>query len=431
MQKVLGECVFRARGCAIQKKSITLRPNTLWGIGQLRKGVVQNKSEVMKAKKIFTTLVVAVATLLMVGCSFYSTEPNEVSFDTGATVGHSTKYQFISIASELAWRIEVEYLAPESESGWCSLNKTSGEGNDNVMMTFGENKLSEDRSLNLVVTFPNETITLLFTQRSAQSQTDQADLSGWLELPSFEEDGTRFYFSKHMLPSKNYKERSFSLFYDADNYYPLWVAYPLCKGNIGGSGGRVNDWGIFDPNIPSNKQLYMSSSYNGRYDRGHMLPSASRLGNDEDNRQTFYPTNMTPQLDQLNQQKWAKIEGQVRNWAEGCDTLYVVTGAVLQTVGGGESVARTYCKSDSSKSVAIPNYYYKALLQYTNRNGVKTYQAIALWVPHKAASGAATLDDAMTIDELEALTGLDFFPNLDPATQASVESVIDNRYWGL
>lgn len=385
----------------------------------------------MKTRKIFAALVVAVATLLMVGCSFRTFEPNEVTFNTGATVGHATKYQFVSIVSELAWSIEVEYLAPESQSGWCSFSKTSGEGNDNVIMTFGENTLDEERSLNLVVKFSNETITLLFTQRSAESQTDQADLSGWLELPSFEEDGTRFYFSKHMLPSKNNRERSFSLFYDAHNYYPLWVAYPLCKGNIGGSGGRVDDWGIFDPNIPADKQLYMKSSYNGRYDRGHMLPSASRLGNNEDNRQTFYPTNMTPQLDQLNQQKWAKIEGQVRNWAEGCDTLYVVTGAVLQTAGGGESVSYTYCKSDSSKSVAIPNYYYKALLQYTNRNGVKTYQALALWVPHKAASGVATLEDAITIDELETLTGLDFFPNLDQATQESVESNIDNRYWGL
>ena len=122
---------------------------------------------------------------------------------------------------------------------------------------------------------------------------------------------------------------------------------------------------------------------------------------------------------------------QAKRMADNCDTLYVVTGAVFRTVGGNESVNTTSCRSDSGKQVAIPNYYYKALLQLQIRGGVKSYQAIALWVPHTPASGAATMDDAITIDRLEELTGYDFFPNLDPSTEASVESTIDNRFWGL
>lgn len=389
----------------------------------------------MKLQNISTKwILVVVATLVAVaqsGCTPVVHNPNVVHFGVGETVAHTTKQQFISIATDLAWSITIDYVAPEGEGNWCSLDRTEGSGNANVLMTFGENTLAEERVATLHFTFYNEVQSFTFTQRSAQSTSEPADLSGWMELPTFEADGNHIYFSPHMLPSTGNRQRSFSVLYDTDNYLPLWVAYPLCKGNMYGSGSRVDDWGILDPNIPADKQLYMKYSYNGSYDRGHMLPSASRLGSNDDNRQTFYPTNMTPQLSGLNQKKWATIEGQVRDWAEGCDTLYVVTGAVMQTVGGGESVKYTYCKSDSSKSVAIPNYYYKALLQLQIRGGVKSYQAIALWVPHTPASGAATMDDAITIDRLEELTGYDFFPNLDPSTEASVESTIDNRFWGL
>ena len=140
---------------------------------------------------------------------------------------------------------------------------------------------------------------------------------------------------------------------------------------------------------------------------------------------------MTPQLSGLNQKKWANIEGQVRNWGKGCDTLYVVTGAVFKTVGGNETVNYTYCKSDSDKRVAIPNYYYKALLQRRGTGDNSTYQALAIWVPHKAATGNATLDDMITIDQLEERTGIDFFHNLDDVTEQKVESTISTNYWGM
>lgn len=385
-----------------------------------------------KISSVWTIVVAVLATVLLGGCTLVVPAPNVVRFSLNNTVDYDTKQQFISIASEQSWVISIEHVEPSEE--WCTLSKFSGTGNGSVLMTFGENPLNEDRVAIIHVTFHNETISLTFTQHSSSyipTPPTFDDLSGWLELPHFQADGERYYFSKHMLPSTENKERSFSLLYDADNFIPLWVAYPLCRGNIGGAGNRVNDWGIMDPNIPTDKQLYMKNSYQGYYDRGHMLPSASRLGSNDDNRQTFYPTNMTPQIAGLNQQKWAGIENQVRDWAYGCDTLYVVTGAVLQTVGGNEPISYTYCKSDSNKDVAIPNYYYKALLQYRDNNGSKSYEAIALWVPHKAANGAATINDAITIDQLEERTGIDFFPHLDDTTEERVESSINPARWQL
>ncbi len=372
------------------------------------------------------------AAVIATACTFISstpTIPNKVIFGIGETVASTVKYQFLSIASEQEWSIDIEYLAPEGVEGWCSLNMGSGMGSDNVMMTFGENTLGEDRSLNLIVKFHSEEVTLLFTQLSAEKE----DLSGWLELPAFEADGERTYFSKHMLPSSGNTERSFSLFYDSDIYHSLWVAYPISKLHTPGSGKRSDDWGRKDPNIPAEKQINLSSSYNGNYDRGHLCPAATRFhpNTTENCRQLSMSTNMSPQLSGLNQRKWAGIEGQVRNWGSGCDTLYVVTGAVFRTVGGNESISYAYGKSDSSKDVAVPNYYYKALLQLRITGGVKSYQALAIWVPHAAAEGMATMDDIITIDQLEERTGMDFFVNLDSAIQESVESKVEPKFWGL
>lgn len=388
----------------------------------------------MTLKNLARSVVAFTMALMVVGCTTTTHNPNVVNFGIGDNVGHNIKQQFLSIASDVAWTITIEYLQPDDATDWCNLSKTSGEGNANVLMTFGENPLDEDRSLILVVEFPDEKVSLSFTQRAAGSQTTpttHTNRSGWCELPAFEADNSRYYFSMNMLPSSNNMKRSFSILYDTQYYLPLWVAYPLCKGNYSGRASRNDTWGILDPNVPEEKQLYMKNSYNGSYDRGHMLPSASRRVSNSDESMTYYPTNMTPQLSGLNQKKWASIEGQVRGWANGCDTLYVVTGAVLQTVGGNETINYTFCKSDREKSVAIPNYYYKALLQLRQSGASKTYEAMAIWVKHQSASGVATADDVITIDQLEERIGIDLFPNLDVELQESIESRVNFNFWGM
>lgn len=383
------------------------------------------------------TLVALVALSLGVACTpTYTPQPNGVSFSTGETVAHSSTQQFLSIASEYAWTIEIDYLSPEGAEGWCSLSKTSGEGNENVIMSFGKNTLKESRSLSLSVKFPRESIDLIFTQL-AEGEKPEPDITTtpkWLELPAFTADNQEVYFSKHMLASSHNKERSFSLLYDSRIYHSLWVAYPISKLHTPGGGSRKDDWGRMDSNIPTDKQVYLRSSFNGSYDRGHLCPAATRFHPDtlENCMQLSIPTNMSPQLSGLNQQKWAEIEKQVRGWgsAKGCDTLYVVTGAVFRTVGGNENISYAYGKSDSSKQVSVPNYYYKALLQRRGTGTSSSFQALAIWVPHKAATGKLTANDIISIDRLEELTGIDFFHNLDDTTEQRVESFYDLLYWG-
>ncbi len=383
------------------------------------------------------TLVALVALTLTTACfPPLNPQPNVVTLGVGETVAHSTTKQFITIASEYAWSIEIDYLTPEGTEGWCSLSKTNGEGNDIVKMNFGANTLDVSRSLTLRVKFPREDVEILFTQLAAgEEPTPEPSITTtpkWLELPAFTADNQEVYFSKHMLASSGYTARSFSLLYDSRIYHSLWVAYPISKLHTPGGGSRKDDWGRMDSNIPTSKQVFLGSSFNGSYDRGHLCPAATRFhpNTQENCMQLSIPTNMSPQLSGLNQQKWAGIEGQVRGWGSSCDTLYVVTGAVFRTVGGNESISYAYGKSDSGKQVSVPNYYYKALLQRRGTGSSSAYQAMAIWVPHKAAMGNATKNDIITIDRLEELTGIDFFHNLDDATEQRVESYYDLTYWG-
>ena len=381
--------------------------------------------------KMMKYLAIVAMMISAVGCEIVGITPenkieSSATFSVGANVGAQTAQQFVSITTDGTWSLAITYDG--EPQGWCTLTPTEGSGNANVMMVFGKNEGEEVRSLTITATFEDKTERLEFTQNSKYTLSNNAQLKGWLELPEFSDDRQRYYFTKHMLPSSKYIQRSYSALYDADNNIPIWVAYPLCKSHMTGN-TRTNTWGPKDPNIPAEKQPNMGLSYQGNYDRGHMLPSASRDNNSADNDQTYYPSNITPQLDRLNQNKWATAENLVRSWAEGCDTLYVVTGAVLQTAGGNESVSYTYAKRSPEMDVAIPNYYYKALLQYSNIDGQKVYQAIGIWMEHKAASGAVTTADLVTIDELERRLGYDLFANLDAATQAQIESSYSPIYW--
>ncbi len=381
-----------------------------------------------KAMKYLATIAVM---LVAVSCQFQGFEnpnhtPSSATFSVGATVSGNTAQQFLSLTTEGDWSLTIDY--PTEGENWCTLSPTSGTGNTNVMMSFGKNEGDGERSAVITVRFDDTTLHLDFVQRSTFSLANNTQMKGWAELPEFADDRQRYYFTKHMLPSSKNVQRSYSALYDAQNNIPIWVAYPLCKSYMEGN-TRTNQWGPKDPNIPADKQPDMSLSYQGSYDRGHMLPSASRDNNGADNNQTYYPSNITPQLDRLNQAKWANAENLVRSWAEGCDTLYVVTGAVLQTAGGNESISYTYAKRSPQMDVAIPNYYYKALLQYNEIDGQKVYQAIGIWMEHKAASGAVTTADLITIDKLEEKLGYDLFANIDPTIQSQIEAKYNLIYW--
>ena len=260
-----------------------------------------------------------------------------------------------------------------------------------------------------------------------EEQEPEPTNGGFTEWPNVENSKFNAKIAVHYLSNStraNGAIRNFTLYYDP--YYKIshWVAYPLHPYYTEKITKRTDRW-QYDPIFPSKDQPNLKSAwadYNRlKYDRGHQIASADRLCTKEANEQTFYYTNMTPQKADLNQKKWADLEGQVRKWSdrfkEGVyDTLFVVTGAIIPTAP--EKV--TWAKDKSGGQAAIPTAYYKVLLQ--NKDG-KNY-TIGFRLNNEFSPNALSSYE-VTVAKLEEETGFTFFPSL---TKAEKES-IDRSFW--
>lgn len=197
--------------------------------------------------------------------------------------------------------------------------------------------------------------------------------AAWYELPArTTADET---ITQTVYPASG-SQRNYTMYYDKSTYTAYWVAYPLAKGHMGN--GRSDKWQR-NPGLAESEQINVwSSSYGVNlgattsdgydsskefYARGHQIPNVDRNGSDELVVQTYYATNSTPQIqNKFNGGIWQQLESGVRNIAATTDTVYVVTGAILQTAGNHEAITWITPKSDS-KRCPVPNYYYKALLK--------------------------------------------------------------------
>ena len=199
-------------------------------------------------------------------------------------------------------------------------------------------------------------------------------------------------------PKSTQPLRNYSLLYDKTLRISYWVAYPLFTDCLDGV-KRTDPW-AFDPEVDPQYQTDLSEgSYGGQYNRGHQLPSADRLCDRPSNSSTCYSTNITPQNSDMNGAIWANLEGKVRGWASGTDTLYVVTGAMPPKTN-----------IQYTKETAIPEYYFKALARKVSG----TYRCVAFKFENRPYSDNSDINQGrMTVDQLEAITGFDFFPALE------------------
>lgn len=329
--------------------------------------------------------------------------------------------QFLHVKSDISWT-----LSFVSENGmtvdWISVDQDSGEGDCNVVVTVSPNKSEKERSAVITVENSAGKASKTISQKAKGSEVkpdptpsggNLSPKTGWMELPAIPEGMDAF---THSMTVGSVSTRNYSFLWDYSNLVAPWVAYPLCKWNIGNNIKRTNAWGL-DPLLPEGKQpvLYrgFSKGNNGWYARGHQIPSADRLTSYESNSMTFYGTNMTPQIqDGFNGDIWATLEGKVRSWANSSDTLYVVTGCVID-YKDGETVK--YALDNNGKKVTVPTAYYKAVLRYMKSStfGYSGYSACAVWLDHKVYSSSSISSSySMSVDDLEKKTGIDFFVNL-------------------
>ena len=236
--------------------------------------------------------------------------------------------------------------------------------------------------------------------------------AGWLELPSAEAE-ENMVFLCHKGPSGR---RNYSVFYDASKHLARWVCYPLAGGDCGA--GRSDAY-AFDPLLEETVQADLSRSYQNRkkggeeFIRGHLVPSYERMG--RENMDVFLSTNIIPQSSALNSGVWLDLENAERRWAASCDTLYVVVGTLCE--GGGYTVSDN---SSPRRKIPVPGELYRAVLALMPDGSLRALAAIFSNSACPYAKFTSLM--AISVDELEELTGEDFFSNLPSVQEDAVEA---------
>lgn len=407
----------------------------------------------LKIKQIGMLLVTMSAMLvLFAGCGDKDDGGDKESLATlvAETVSSSTTTNKISTQGPSGITFEATIVSQGGDAEWCSfdLNKqvSSAGGNvgDPAYLYWDKNNSDDDRTARIDVTYTNGYSTSLTLTQRAAGFIDY-DRS-WGEQPEYRSDDAYIYKTYYATFVSNQffpggKLRNYSVCYDVDRHISHWVAYPIFKKVYETPVlSRVNDFN-YDPNdqlpvIPTRDQQYIGTGGNGRgygargYDRGHMLPQASRYNNYEPNRMTYYGTNMMPQNSTLNQNIWASLEGKVRGWGglQTYDTLYVVTGAAFKS---------TKTIDNANGPIAVPSHCWKVLLRQRGNQNRQISQfkadelkAIGFVFTNDAAGAATSIESAVrSVKEIEELTGFKFFRNLDPAVADAVKSQKNLADW--
>ncbi|MCX6271501.1 MAG: DNA/RNA non-specific endonuclease [Bacteroidetes bacterium] len=236
---------------------------------------------------------------------------------------------------------------------------------------------------------------LFFTFLLAQPSPQAADK---LELPALKKNEVILY------------HKGFTISYNQHHYQANWVAYHLSKTN---ASAKIERKGAFrpDPRFPqcAGNQDYSKSGY----DKGHLFPAANSW-TPEIMTESFYYTNVSPQDPSFNRGIWKKLETLEREWAIQYDDIYVVTGPVLKSTRG-----------TIGKGVSVPVYYYKVILDYS----LPEYKGIGFLLKNEKEDASRLSHYAISIDSVESVTGIDFFPALPDELETTLESKADITKW--
>lgn len=362
--------------------------------------------------QIIKTFAVLAAFFSMLAASCEKHEEAEFSVSVKNTeVGPDEGQTSVYVRCEGKWSLTL--VDGDGTPDWASLSADSGTGNKDVVLTWETNASETSRGLKIVLDNGSKWVGCTLTQAGTGQPSDpepgpeplpDMDLSktGWLELPAMDNPDLGYFAHSFELDGKNYRNYSFG--WSQDDFVALWVAYPLCKFYTNKTVSRTNAW-AYDPLLGAGFSSAPFSGYGGDYARGHQLPSADRLCSREANVQTFYGTNMTPQLNAHNEGVWSELEGKVRTIANASDTTYVVTGCVVEGV-------TIFTEDSDGNRMPVPVAYFKALLRYSKASTLGQWNAAAFYLEHKSYPGGLEKSHSMSIDRLEEITGMDFFVNL-------------------
>lgn len=346
-----------------------------------------------------------------------------------ASVPATSGSQFVTVKCSGSWTLAL--AGDKDVADWASLSTTSGKGDaNNIILRYSANTTAKSRTLKIVLDDGSRWVVCSVAQAAAgqtvnpdpddEQETDPdpgvdpdptptpgVASTGWLELPAMDDPALGYYSHSFKMNGRTYRNYTFG--WSQKDLVSLWMAYPLCSMYTNKAVSRTNDWD-YDPLLGSSYSSAPFGGYGGDYARGHQVPSADRLCCYEANAQTFYGTNMTPQLNRHNEGVWQNLESQVRTWANTSDTTYVVTGCVVEG-------STKFTTDSDGKKMTVPVAYFKALVRYHKASTISQWAGAAFYLEHRAyGDGELNItknhEAVMSIDELEEMLGLDLFVNL-------------------
>lgn len=216
-------------------------------------------------------------------------------------------------------------------------------------------------------------------------------------------------------PEQVIEHLGYTVSYNPKWLVPNWVAYELTSIETNGEKERSNHFKP-DPLVKGDPVTTSDYSKSG-YDRGHMAPAADMKWSEQAMHESFYMTNICPQLHNLNAGDWKDLEELARDWARKYGNIYIACGPIVET---------NYHTIGKNHSIAVPSAFYKVFLRQTNSG----WTSIGFIMQNKAGN-RPLMTYMLSVDEVEEQTGIDFFYNLPDSIESKVEGTYSISDWSL
>ena len=236
------------------------------------------------------------------------------------------------------------------------------------------------------------------------TQKNSFEVKQGLEIPT----------SKANVPSLLLYREGYTTSYNVDTRTPNWVAWHLTANHTNGPAKRKGIIFQADEDIPAPRvdtYDYMRSGY----DRGHMCPAGDNHWSQKAMEQSFLMTNICPQVPALNSGLWNTIEKQCRTWAQVYGDVYIVCGPIY---------FNQKHKTIGKNKIQVPEAFFKVVLRLKDEP-----KAIGFICRNASAKGRKKTDYINSVDEVERITGMDFFSQLPDDIEQQIEGQADIKDW--
>ena len=226
-------------------------------------------------------------------------------------------------------------------------------------------------------------------------------------------------------PEQILRRTGYTTSYNSRTKNPNWVAWHLTKTHTYGSHQRNCERFTEDESVKAPRATD-NDYYNSRFDRGHMCPAGDNKWDKQAMEQSFLFTNVCPQNHGLNKYEWNDLEIQCRSWAREYGAIDIVCGPIYNSQGERFKVGVSSLdvqKTIGPHKVWVPDAFFKVILCRQGRP-----KAIGFIYRNEGVKQSRE-EAVRSVDEIERLTGIDFFPSLDDAIEDRIEASASLSGW--